>query len=258
MNRIFDFLERYKFGLLAVLIVYIFLFMYLQMETYEKWYVVPIWDERAELEKPQEIEIKAENIEVNQKASNDIKSISRDINDQSEKSLKEWSPNKSAKQIENEVKQLEKKMFEETGEAQKREKIKQEQNSQKDKTEKEKYQKNKNVQTNSSDKVYSGSVMVDWELKNRQPHLNNTWHVRNPGYTCGTGSNGRVFIKIKVTPSGNVSSAQFVPEKSQNVNDCMLTQAKKYALLSRFSYDSKEDKIQEGYIIYTFVSQNSN
>jgi hypothetical protein len=253
MNNFFDFLDKHKFGILASLLVYIGLFIYLQMETYQKLYVVPIWDERAELELPNEIEINPENIQqqINPEMG-DVKSISQSSADQREKSYENWSPNKTAKQIEEDVKNLEKKFFEESGQAEKREQILQENKNQLKETKSN--EKNKTPIT-GSDKAYAGNVMVDWILKDREPHQGNSWHVRNPGYTCGAGSSGKVSIKIKVDATGKVTTASFSPEQSFNVNSCMIEQAKKYALLSRFSYSNSAPKSQEGLITYTFISQ---
>ena len=108
--------------------------------TYQKTYIVEVWDERAEL-RPEEIKIKPENIEFD-KAPSEVKSITRDVNDQREKSFDDWDENKtivknSPSKVENSVKELEKKFFSETGESQKRAKILEE--TQKLKEEKQQY-----------------------------------------------------------------------------------------------------------------------
>jgi len=95
--------------------------------------------------------------------------------------------------------------------------------------------------------------MVDWSLSGRTAHQNNNWYVRNPGYTCGYGSSGKVSVQIIVNQNGDVVSA--TASGSASANDCMIQQALKYAKLSRFNYSGSAPKTQTGTIIYTFVGQ---
>jgi len=97
--------------------------------------------------------------------------------------------------------------------------------------------------------------MVDWELSSRNPHQNNNWYVRNPGYTCGYGSVGRVTILIKVNQGGSVTLATYDASQSNGANSCMIEQALKYAKLSRFDYSGGAPSMQQGRITYTFISQ---
>jgi hypothetical protein len=92
----------------------------------------------------------------------------------------------------------------------------------------------------------NGKTMVAFDLINRT-----ATRLRNPGYTCGN-ENGVVVVKIKVTQSGVVESAKYVPTKSQATN-CMINKAEQYALNSKFNYSSVAPKLQEGEIIYTFI-----
>ena len=111
-------------------------------------------------------------------------------------------------------------------------------------------------QTNSQkggNTAYSGNVMVDWLLKGRTPHQNDNWWIRNPGYTCGYGSSGRVTVHIKVNQNGDVVSV--VPVATAGSNKCMIEQALSYARKSRFNYSSSATSQQEGTITYTFISQ---
>lgn len=257
MNRFFVFIDKHKFGLIAALMVYLGLFLYFHLETYQKIYLIPVWDERAELEDP-EIAIKPENIEINspQNPAGDIKSISRDANDSRDKSYDNWSKDKASKEAEQRVKEWEQQDFKESGGEAKREQLKREQENKL----KNQNKTNTNVKTEKTtnqggNTAFKGSVMVEWQLKDRQPHLNDSWQIRNPGYTCGEGSTGTVFIKIKVNQSGQVVSAVYVATKSSQANACMIEQALKYAKLSRFNYESKATTSQEGYINYVFVAQ---
>ena len=259
MNKFFYLMEKYRYGILAVVILYLGIFVYLQLTTYQKTYIVEVWDERAEL-RPEEIEIKPENIEF-EKTPSDVKSISKDVNDKREKSFEEWDENKvvvkhSPTKVQNSVKELEKKFFSETGEAQKRTKIIEE--TQKLKDEKKANDTKKNTpetEVKGGSKSFAGNVMVEWELTGRSPHQNNNWNVRNPGYTCGLGADGVVLVKIKVASSGNVISVTYVSSMSSSANPCMIEQAKKYAAMSRFMFSADAPPFQEGTIKYTFVSQ---
>lgn len=259
MNKFFYLIEKYRYGILAVVLLYLGIFVYLQLTTYNKTYVIEVWDERAEL-RPEEIKIKPENIEFD-KPITDVKSISKDANDQREKSLENWNENKvvvknSSSKVENSVKELEKKFFSETGEAQKRAKIIEE--TQKLKDEKKSTISKKNTtepEIKGGAKSFAGNVMVEWELIGRSPHQNNNWYVRNPGYTCGQGADGIVVVKIRVAASGNVIGVTYVSNMSSSANPCMIEQAKKYAAMSRFMFSADAPPSQEGTIKYTFVSQ---
>lgn len=259
MNKLFYLIEKYRYGILAVVLLYLGMFVYLQLTTYQKTYVIEVWDERAEL-RPEEIKIKPENIEFD-KLITDVKSISKDVNDQREKTSDDWDENKvviknSASKVENSVKELEKKFFSETGEAQKRAKIIEE--TQKLKDEKKSTISKKNTtepEIKGGAKSFAGNVMVEWELTGRSPHQNNNWYVRNPGYTCGQGADGIVVIKIRVATSGNVIGVTYVSSMSSSANPCMIEQAKKYAAMSRFMFSTDAPASQEGTIKYTFVSQ---
>jgi TonB family protein len=263
MNNLFLILDKYKYPILAVLLTFFGAFFYLLFSSYEKSWEVEGWnfssDAKVELMKD-DLEINPEDIEILSGQPKDVKSIARDGSDQREKTMKDdWSADKpmSTKDIVKSVKDLEKQYFKEAGGESKRQKILEE------KIQTEEKIKQKQVQTskggdnqnakNGGDKSYAGNVMVDWVLSGRDPHQNNNYYVRNPGYTCGEGSSGVVVVKIKVDQAGNVTSASVV--NSSNANGCMLEQAKKYAMISRFAYSKTAPAVQEGTIKYTFVSQ---
>jgi hypothetical protein len=263
MNSFLDFIEKYKFGILATFATYIAIFMYLNIKSYKKFYEIPAWTETTKLEIPEEISLKTENIDqksIENQLSNDVKSISRNQDDAREKSFENWSQNKSQslKSVEQQVYDLEKQYYAESGGSVQREKIKQqmeELKKQQKSNEKTAVDVESDRNTSGGNKSYAGNVMVDWTLKSREAHQNNNWYVRNPGYTCGHGSSGKVTIKIRVDQAGNVVSSVYVPEMSFNANSCMIEQATKYAGMSRFNYSASAPKTQDGIITYTFVSQ---
>jgi hypothetical protein len=94
--------------------------------------------------------------------------------------------------------------------------------------------------------------MVDWDLSNRKPHNNNSYYVRNPGYTCNENANGIVVVNVRANKNGDIIAATYDETKSSNATTCMIENAIKYAKLSRFEYSTQTNQ-QTGYIKYTFV-----
>lgn len=252
-----QFIERYRWGIIAAFAVFTGVFVYLQFEIYEQYWPVNPFSNQPEVsvQDEKELMVTPEDLMIQQDQSlSDVKSISRSSDDQRKRSDENWSQNAPSEDGANKAKDYEKQLFEETGGAAKRQAIKEE------------MEQRKKVQSSSSDRsseqtssqkggktAYSGNVMVDWSLKGRTPHQNDNWWIRNPGYTCGYGSTGRVTVHIKVNQNGNVVSA--VPVASSGSNQCMIDQAVIYARKSRFNYSGSASTQQEGTITYTFVSQ---
>lgn len=255
MNRFFDLIDKNKFGIIAAFAAYMLIFMYLQMRSYTKYYPITPFHEGASIQKEPEIELDQEQIEVPQDFQSSVKNMARDQNDKREKSNENYSQNQSSASAAQSVKDYEKKLFEEAGGAAERERIKQQmENDKLNKPNTTVTKTTKPAQT-GGDKSYSGNVMVEWSLTGRNPHQNNNWYVRNPGYTCGVGSNGTVVVDIKVNANGDVQSANYNSGKSFGTNPCMIEQALKYAKMSRFAFSTSAPKSQDGTIIYRFVSQ---
>ena len=255
MTKFLDILDRFKFGIIAVFATYIGLFVYLQMESYTAYFPIEPFNNGSHIVIPkEEVKLKPENIEVPKDfIPGDVKNISRDKNDKRKRSNEKWFENKSASEVEQSVKDYEKKLFEEAGGDAKRKKIQQEIDERKKSKATNSSKPKETTSQNGGNTAFAGNVMVDWSLANRNPHQNNNWYVRNPGYTCGTGASGRVSVSIKVNQNGDVISA--IANSVPGANECMLEQALKYAKLSRFNFMASAPKIQEGTIIYTFVSQ---
>ncbi len=256
MNKLSGFVERHIYGIMAAIAVYVGVFMYLHLETYTEYVPIDSFFDGARIELPEEIKLKPENLEIpDDFAPSDVKSIARDRNDSREKSRDEWAANKpNSADVEKSVRDYEKKLFEEAGGEAKRKQIQQEmEDRKKQQNSKTSTTTPKETSTSGANKAYSGDVMVEWDL--RAPHQNNTWFVRNPGYTCGYGASGKVTVSIKVNQNGDVLDAKYEPALSRNANDCMIKQAVKYAGMSRFIYSSSAPKLQEGTITYTFIAQ---
>lgn len=259
MSSFFDLLERYWIGLTAALSAYVIIFMYLQMHSFETYVPIEPFHDGSYVDIPEdEIELKPENILMPQDYNADVKNMSRDANDQRERSYDDYYENAaSGKQMEQSVYDLEKQMLAEAGGAEERARIQQQidDRKQREKEAADAAKNNPQPANLGGDKAYAGNVMVEWVLSDRSPHQKNNWYVRNPGYTCGKGASGLVTVIIHVNQSGNVTSAEYDPAQSSGANSCMIEQAKKYALMSRFSYSGSAPKSQTGRISYTFVSQ---
>ena len=251
----FVFIDRYKLGILTAFAVYIGFFIYLEMQTYTRYFpIIPFNDEPLlELQK-EELLLTPEQIQIQQDLnSGDLKNISRDQNDSRERSSENWQENRSAKEIEQSIQDYEKSLYQANGGEQERDKILKESEQRKNDLKKQAPLKPENKESSGAKTVYAGNVMVEWSLAQRTAYQNNNWHVRNPGYTCGYGSSGKVTVQIKVNQNGNVIQAAVL--SSSSANECMTQQALKYAKLSRFNYSNSASTGQVGTITYTFLSQ---
>jgi len=251
----FVFIDRYKLGILTAFAVYIGFFMYLEMQTYTRYFPIIPFNDEPLIELPkEELLLTPEQIEIQEKIlSGDTKNISRDQNDSRERSIENWQENRSAKEIEQSIKEYEKSLYQANGGEQERDKILKESEQRKNDLKKQAPLKPENKESSGAKTVYAGNVMVEWSLAQRTAYQNNNWHVRNPGYTCGYGSSGKVTVQIKVNQNGNVIQAAVL--SSSSANECMTQQALKYAKLSRFNYSNSASTGQVGTITYTFLSQ---
>ncbi|MDX1651552.1 MAG: hypothetical protein R3277_03605 [Brumimicrobium sp.] len=259
MNKVLDFIENHKFGIVITLIAHVALFIYFQIDTYTEPVTYDTFSYRTkDKEAPDDIEITPEQIQTPQEAallkeSEPVSSLVKSANDQREesndKNIKYTSYSGDPAES---VKEYESKILQElnAGKTQKE--------SDDGKTDLEVGKQNENKTENkssgqaASEKKKAGKTMVEYDLVNRHPLNRNDWHVRNPGYTCGN-VNGVVTVKIRVAQSGNVIDADYMPERSLNADACMIEKAEEYALLSRFNYDGTAGKYQEGTITYRFV-----
>ncbi len=261
MNRFFYFVDKFKYGIVAVLVVYTGMFMYLQLATYPEYVEIIDFTEGARLIQPkEEVELKAENIEVPLEFSaGEVKNTVRDMKDQRERSEEDFSTTKETSNGEKFARETEQKYKDEArSSAYNKEVAKLIEDRKKEKEIKKdikKEDKPKNDPNSGGKNAAGGNVMVDYSFSSeRAPHQNNIWFVRCPGYTCGENSSGRVVIDIKVGQDGRVISAVYNPSGSSSVNFCMQEQAQKYAKMSRFSAVTTAG-VESGKIFYTFVTQ---
>lgn len=270
MNRLLDFIERHKFGIIITFMMHLGLLLYMLVGTYKT--ILPdyehvYWSEV--IEEQDFVELKPEQIlppDPNQMVTGDIRNIARDANDQRERSNDNFSKSKADSKIEQSVKDLERQFFDEfkssriDGDGSKQSSTSGDTGKTAPKKDQNKSStsniENKTGTSTGGDKQYGGNVMVDFKVgDDRKPHNNNNWNVRNPGYTCGNDANGSVYISIRVNQNGNVVSAKYEVGMSSGANACMIDQALNYAKKSRFAYNSNNTGTEEGYIIYRFVTK---
>jgi hypothetical protein len=236
-------IDRHKLGILAAFSVYILVFIFLEIITYQTYFPIQPFNDQPTISiTTDELLITKENLQVEQ----DSKNISKDQNDLREQSINDWQENKSD-EINQSIIDYEKSLHQDNV-------------SKNNNIVKENEDGNNNdlnpqaLNTNNNVKpAYGGNVMVSWSLTERTAHLNNNWYVRNPGYTCDQDSYGKITIQIKVDQNGSVIYAS-VLEKG-DASQCMINQAIKYAKLSRFNYSITATPNQIGTITYTFISQ---
>ena len=261
MSNIFDLLEKYKFGLLAALMAYVVIFAYFQIGTYNGPGVpYSPFHEGPSIEIPEdEIKLLPENImlPVNFDPTS-IKNTARDENDKRARSEENYSVSEYTGDGAQDATDYEKRMFAEAGGDAEREKIRAQIEARKQKEREEAKQRNASndgTSTAGTSNAAAGDVMVSFSVPKHTAHQGNDYYVRNPGYKCGVGASGRVMILVRVDQSGKVLSATYDESQSSNASYCMISEAKKYAMISRFNYAPDAAKSQSGWISYTFISQ---
>ena len=243
--------EHTIMGLAACAGVYLFVFIYLQVSSYKGFGVRTQFDMYSRVE-DDEIRLTAENIETNDYSGGDISNMSRDMNDSRMTSGEDWSENTYEGDPEEVAKDIEQQFKDETGGEERREELMKEHQAKLEEQRKEKKNQS-NPLTAASENQFSGDVMVEWELTGRTAYKNDTWYVRNPGYTCGYNSKGTIVVRIKVNRNGSVVDAQVDNASSVQVSACMKSKALEYAKKSRFNFKSSGSTIQTGYISYKFT-----
>jgi hypothetical protein len=264
MNNILDFIEKHKYGIIIALVIHVGLFIYFQVTTYKEKVTYEAWEFRGRnIEAPDDIEFTPDEIETIHSEdfeieNEDISSFVRNESDQREREFKENQKYTSYEgDVYQNVKDFEKEVINKlqsgrqqpnassNDQSQHDSNTSSEENSSED-------QSSERTGDNASKKAVEGKTMVSYVLDNRKPLNNNDWHIRNPGYTCGD-VNGVVVVEIKVNANGDVTNAKYLADASKNASTCMIRQAEKYALLSRFNFDANAPNQQQGRITYRFV-----
>lgn len=249
-----ELIDRFKFGIIAVFLCYVFIFVYTNSVTYV--YIEPVepFIDYAKIEDPDEvIQITPDNIEVPNDYDLNALNMSQNAHDDRKESYEQYSDRRSPQQIAQDIKSLEAQMKKEAGGSAERARLQQLIDQRKEDQRNAAENQTDGATTDpQSQTKYAGATMVYYDLNGRKAHNDNDWYVRNPGYTCE--GSGVVIIDVKANKDGEVVSATYNAGASKNASSCMIGKALKYAKMSRFAYSSVSSH-QTGYIKYTFVAE---
>lgn len=259
MGQFFEFLDKYKIGIFSACGVYLFIFLYLHLQSFQRFEIYEPFEDGPIVETANsEVELKAEDMIIPENfESVDLLNMSRDRNDQRDQSDEDYGENAQTDPAD--LSELEKQMYEEAGGAEERAKIQQMIEDRRDREQKEREQREREARenaaanSNTGKNAPKGMTMVEFDVNAHSAYKNNNWYVRNPGYTCDGGS-GTVYIAVKVDQSGKVISATYDAGQSSGASSCMVDKALKYARMSRFDYSSSASKVEQGWILYRFVA----
>lgn len=258
--KIFEFIEDNKWAVLGTVLVHViwffaFNFTYVSRPSFPE-------EEEVEITMPLE-QIEFEDLSVQEKdedgnitKSGEIKNMVINQGDDREKSMDNYSKNNLDKQVEEELKELERQTMEEAQgdrEGIYESTVEDEMMNATDEELEELAKKYLNKESGGSkDKIYGGRTMVSFDIPERTAFNNELKYVRNPGYTCN--GSGSVVVRVKLDRDGKVIQAKYAPELSYKASSCMIEQAEKFAKLSRFNFDANGDG-QTGTITYEFIAQ---
>jgi len=257
MKRMLRNPEQFFKILMAIMTIYVGIFVYLELTTVRKETAIEADEFSVSIEEvPEEVELTLQQDPM-MSAGGEVRNVVRDASDTRQRSQQDWSQDAASStrsgNPEQSARDFERSLYEEFGGAKERERIRTEsaerlKNSVPNSA-------NRNVSSTNqsgSQNQFAGSVMVDFSLPGRTAFENKKWYVRNPGYTCGYNSAGTVVVNISVNNAGRVISKSVDQNRSSNASACMMEQALKYAGMSRFNAGSGT---VSGYISYRFVSQ---
>jgi hypothetical protein len=257
MKRMLRNPEQFFKILMAIMTIYVGIFVYLELTTVRKETAIEADEFSVSIEEvPEEVELTLQQDPM-MSAGGEVRNVVRDASDTRQRSQQDWSQDAVSStrsgNPEQSARDFERSLYEEFGGAKERERIRTEsaerlKNSAPNSA-------NRNVSSTNqsgSQNQFAGSVMVDFSLPGRTAFENKKWYVRNPGYTCGYNSAGTVVVNISVNNAGRVISKSVDQNRSSNASACMMEQALKYAGMSRFNAGSGT---VSGYISYRFVSQ---
>ena len=113
MNRLMVFIDKYIYGIIAALTVYVAVFVYLQLETYTEYFPIESFYKGSRIDIPEdEIHLLKENLEIPADFQpTNVKSIAQDANDKRKKSYEDWAAAQSSGDPEKSVKDYEKELF---------------------------------------------------------------------------------------------------------------------------------------------------
>lgn len=256
MDKLFIYIEKYKWAILGTVIFHFFFFMSSNFVTLDRPFPlkeditqVALEDEEIELDEEMMEMLEILRNQENQE-NQELYNLAADQNDTRKKSYENYSAQDIDQQVMNEAKELEKQFFEEWASthpneaAAVRSQVKKEDENKKTKTD----APIKNNIDNTGQNAFAGTVMVSFNLANRK-----AFELNNPGYTCN--GSGTVVIDIKVDKSGYVKEVSYNSSLSVYATECMIEKSKVYAKKSRFNLSADASGTQSGTITYKFKGQ---
>ena len=245
MEKFFYYIDKFKYGILAALATYVFLFTYMQLKYFDQLVPMERMFNESRVDIPEdEIELKPENIQVSPEfQGGEVKNTTKDLNDKrlfSEKNRSQQVGNQQNKQSGNNDNSF-------SDERKHLEEIQKQVNERNNKTVPIKSTTPSNSNSSSGSKfAFKGNVLVSYDVPTRTESK-----LEAPGYSCKGA--GKVAIKIRVDSYGGVTSVKFDVSKSNGADQCMIDLALSYAKSrSKFTGGSGN---ADGYIYYTFVAQ---
>ncbi|NRA13615.1 MAG: hypothetical protein HRT57_16860 [Crocinitomicaceae bacterium] len=248
-------LDRYKYGLLTVLAVFLILFIWTQMDKIRFEFEIVPFTKTGRIETKEEIKLTPDNIHLSDKYAQDVLNMADNVSDGRKTSTDDYYENQTPEQAAKSIADLENEMKRDAGGAKERARLegliadrKAHQQALLDKI------KNnpKLVPNKGGAKKYAGQTMVSFDLGGRDAYQNNKWFVRNPGYKCDNSSRVTVIVDIIVGNDGYVTSAVYNSAKSSGASSCEINSALTYAKKSRFMYKASGGN-QSGWISYIFM-----
>ncbi len=246
MDKFFFYVDKFKFGILAAILTYAFLFTYLQLKHITQYEPIEKMFNDSKVDVPEdEIELRPENIQVQpQFSGGEVKNTARDLNDKRQFSDQNWSQNQGDSKNQNSANS--KDDFNEE-----RKHLEEIQKQVNDRTKKTTVPSNPNLSKSNSSSSgsnfqYKGNVLVTYDVKTRTGS-----RLDAPGYSCKGA--GKVAMKVRVDSYGTIISNKYDAAKSSGADQCMIDLAMSFAK-SRSRFSSGIGNV-DGYIYYTFVAQ---
>lgn len=256
--KIFEFIADNKIPLLGTVMIHVlyffgFNFTYVSRPSFPEEEEVEMTIPLEEIEF-EDLSVKEVDDEGNVIKSGEIKNMVINQGDDRERSMDNYSKNNLDKQVEEELKNLEKQTFEEAKgdrEGIYESTVEEGMMNTSEEELQEMAKKYLNKKSGSDpNKVYGGRTMVSFDIPGRTAYQENKKYIRNPGYTCK--GSGNVVVRVQLDHAGKVIAAKYAPELSYRASKCMIDQAVKYAKMSLFNSDNGQSK---GTITYEFIAQ---
>lgn len=245
MEKLFYYIDKFKYGILAALATYVLMFTYMQLKYFDQLVPIERMFNESRIDIPEdEIELKPENIQVAPEfQGGEVKNTTKDLNDKRLFSENNWSQqvgNQQNKQSGNNDNSF-------SDERKHLEEIQKQVNERNNKTVPVKSTTPSNSNSSSGSKfAFKGNVLVSYDVPKRTKSK-----LEAPGYSCKGA--GKVAIKIRVDSYGGVTSAKYDVSRSNGADQCMIDLALSYAK-SRSKFTGSSGNA-DGYIYYTFVAQ---